>query len=185
MILGGKTSIRSLKDWYKSVPHSPIVMKIGISSISDLLTTHHFPTDSYINQKAVLIQSVVDRYLSNPIYCYNQCTDTEHGMCVDSGYFQFGICKCKLGWTGFDCATPIYHYIDTVHSNILPIWNTKAGRNSNLTSIGYGKGQMPPNETISNIIYCNIYTKYTSFGSSSADVISRRSGLNTGFYMIL
>ncbi|CAF3478674.1 unnamed protein product [Adineta steineri] len=185
MILGGKTSIQSLKDWYKSVPHSPIVMKIGISSISDLLTTHHFPTDSYINQKAILIQSVVDRYLSNPIYCYNQCTDTEHGICVDSGHFQFGVCKCKSGWTGFDCATPIYHYIDTVHSNISPIWNTKAGKNSNLTSIGYGKGQMPPNETISNIIDRNIYTKYTSFGSSSADVISRRSGLNTGFYMIL
>lgn len=44
---------------------------------------------------------------------------------------------------------------------------------------------MPPNETVSNIFDHSIHTKYTSFGSSSADVISLRSGLNTGFYITL
>jgi hypothetical protein len=204
-ILGGKTSIRSLEDWCNSIPSNPIVVKIGISSISDLLTNQYFPVDSYIYQKATLIRSVVDRYLSNSVYCYDRCTDTIHGTCVDSGYFQFGVCKCESGWTEFNCAIPVRmyffllavesllymchifilaHYIDTFYnSSILPIWNTRAGRNSYSTVIGYGKGQMPSHETVSNIFDRNIYTRYTSFGSSSANVSSIRSGLNTGFYV--
>jgi hypothetical protein len=110
-IMGGKVSIRSLEDWYKSVPNNPVVIKFGISSISDLLTAYRFPTDAYIYQKAALIKSVIERYLSNPVYCYNQCMDTAHGTCVDSGYFQFGVCKCKSGWTGFDCTTPVRMYL--------------------------------------------------------------------------
>ncbi len=109
-ILGGKTSIRSLEDWCKSISSNPVVVKIGISSISDLLTNQYFPVDSYIYQKATLIRSAVDRYLSNPVYCYDGCTDTVHGTCVDSGYFQFGVCKCKSGWTGFNCAIPVRMY---------------------------------------------------------------------------
>jgi hypothetical protein len=106
-ILGGNVSIKSFEDWYKSVPDNPVLVKFGISPIFDLLTTDHFPGESYIFQKAALIKLVVDRYLSNPVYCYNQCTDIIHGTCIDSGYFQFGICHCNSTWTGFDCATPI------------------------------------------------------------------------------
>jgi len=202
-ILGGKTSISSLEDWCKSISSNSVVVKMGISSISDLLTNHYFSVDSYLDQKARLIRSVVDRYLSNPVYCYDQCTDTVHGTCVDSGYFQFGVCQCKPEWTGLNCAIPVRmyfflsavksllttcpvfilaHYIDTLYnSSILPISNTRAGRNSYSTVIGYGKGQMPSHETVSNIFDRNIYTRYTSFGSSSANVSSLRSGLNTGF----
>ena len=117
-ILGGKTSIRSLEDWCKSISSNPVVLKIGLSSISDLLTNHYFPIDSYIYQKAMLIRSVVDRYLSSPVYCYDQCTDTIHGTCIDSGYFQFGVCKCKSGWTGFNCAIPVrmYFFLSAVES---------------------------------------------------------------------
>ncbi|UJR11116.1 hypothetical protein I4U23_015298 [Adineta vaga] len=153
--------------------------------IADLLTNQYFPADMYISKKAILIKSVVDRYLSNPVYCYNQCTDTAHGTCVDSAYFQFGICKCKSGWTGFDCAIPIHHYIDTLNSSISSIRSTRAGRNSFSTSIGHEKGQMPSYEIESTIFDRNIYTKYTSFGSNSANVSSLRSGLNTGFYVTL
>ncbi|CAF1320494.1 unnamed protein product [Rotaria sordida] len=83
-IIGGNISIKSFNNWYKSVSDNPIFVKF-----------------------IVLIKLAVDRYLSNPVYCYNQCTDTIHGTCIDSGYFQFGICQCKSTWTGFDCATPI------------------------------------------------------------------------------
>lgn len=61
----------------------------------------------------------------------------------------------------------------------------RAGRNSYSTSIGYEKGQIPSHETVSNIFDRNIYTRYTSFGSSSANISSIRSGLNTGFYITM
>ena len=206
MVFGGTTSIRSLKNWPKSVAYNPVVVKIGLASIFDLLTTHYFPDDSSIDQKAKLIKSVVDQYLSNSAYCHHQCTDSAHGTCVDSGYFQFGVCKCRSGWRGVDCATPVRmyfflstvgsffslypiclvdHYIDILHNNVFPIWNSRARRNSYSISIGYGKGQMPPNETVSNILDHSIHTKYSSFGSGSADGISLTSGLNTGFYLTL
>lgn len=109
-ILGGKRSISSLEDWCKSIPSNPVALKIEIASIFDLLINHYFPVDSYINQKATSIRSVVDRYLSAPIYCYDRCTDTVHGTCVHSGYFQFGTCQCKSGWTGLNCAIPVRMY---------------------------------------------------------------------------
>jgi hypothetical protein len=76
-------------------------------------------------------------------------------------------------------------YINTTNNDAIAIWNTQAGKNSYSTSIGCGKGQMAPYETVSNIFDHDIHTKYTSFGSSSADMISRKSGLNTGFYVTL
>ena len=44
---------------------------------------------------------------------------------------------------------------------------------------------MPSNETVDNIFDHDIYTKYTSFGSSTPNAISARSGLNTGFHVTL
>lgn len=44
---------------------------------------------------------------------------------------------------------------------------------------------MPSNETVANIFDQNISTRYTSFGSSSANVSSIRSGINTGFYVTI
>ena len=118
MVFGGKTSIRSLKNWSKSVPSNPTVVKIGLASVLGLLTTYYFPGDSSIDRKATLIKSVVDRYLSNPAYCYHQCTNSAHGTCVDSGYFQFGVCRCKSGWRGLDCATPVRVSFFFYHSRI-------------------------------------------------------------------
>ncbi|CAF4291017.1 unnamed protein product, partial [Rotaria sordida] len=106
-IIGGNISIKSFHNWYKSVSDNPVFVKFGISTIFDLLTSGHFSADSYIFQKVALIKLAVDRYLSNPVYCYNQCTDTIHRTCIDNGYFQFGICQCKSTWTGFNCAPPI------------------------------------------------------------------------------
>ncbi|CAF4519900.1 unnamed protein product, partial [Rotaria sp. Silwood2] len=184
-IFGGNISIKSFDDWYKSVSDNPVLVKYGISTIFDLLTSGHFSGDSYIFQKAALIKLAVNRYLSNPVYCYNQCTDTIHGTCIDSGYFQFGICQCKSTWTGIDCATPIQHYIDTLHNSVSAIWNTKVGRNSYLASIGYGKGKMASKETVSNIFDHTIHTEYRSFGSGSTNTRSLKTGLNTGFYITL
>ncbi|CAF4966595.1 unnamed protein product, partial [Rotaria sp. Silwood1] len=185
MIYAGNISIKSFDDWYKSVSDNPVLLKFSFSTIFDLLTNGHFPADSYIFQKAALIKLAIDRYLSNPVYCYNQCTDTIHGTCIESGYFQFGICQCKSEWTGFDCATPLQHYIDTLHNRVSPIWKTKAGRNSYPASIGYGKGKMAPKETVSHIFDHNIHTKYRSFGSGSTNTMSQKTGLNTGFYLTL
>jgi hypothetical protein len=77
------------------------------------------------------------------------------------------------------------HYIDLLHNSVSAIWNTKAGKNSHSASVGYGKGQMAPQETAAKIFDHNIHTKYTSFGSGSTGIISRKTGLNTGFYLTL
>ncbi|EGC31027.1 hypothetical protein DICPUDRAFT_40565, partial [Dictyostelium purpureum] len=41
-------------------------------------------------------------YQSKQQTCLNNCIDTNHGICNTSN----GICKCKSGWTGFDCSSP-------------------------------------------------------------------------------
>ena len=53
----------------------------------------------------------------------------------------------------------------------MPLWNTRAGRNSNL--------KISSNETVSHVFDRNIRTSY---GFSSTNISSIRSGLNTGFY---
>ncbi|CAF4379052.1 unnamed protein product [Rotaria sp. Silwood2] len=105
--LGGDISLQSFEEWSKTIKTNPIIVKFGVSLIFDLLTSYRFPTDPKIGFKAQLIRTATEMYLLNPLYCFNQCTDATHGTCIDSGYFQFGTCKCYNGWTGLDCSSQI------------------------------------------------------------------------------
>jgi hypothetical protein len=99
--LGGDTSIQTIEDWSKTVPTNPVIIKFGISLIFDLLTSERFPGDVNITDKAELIQAALDKYMANPVFCYNNC---KKGTCKPSGYFQFGLCQCDKGYTGYDCS---------------------------------------------------------------------------------
>ncbi|CAF1043774.1 unnamed protein product [Didymodactylos carnosus] len=100
--LGGDTSITTIENWSATVPSNPVIIKLGIRSIFDLLNHGRFPNDSLIQNKSALIAQALNNYIVNPVYCYNNCTD--HGSCVPSAYFQFGICNCSEGFSGFDCS---------------------------------------------------------------------------------
>ncbi|CAF3716188.1 unnamed protein product [Rotaria sp. Silwood1] len=99
--LGGDTSIQSMEEWSKTIASNPAVIKLGISPIFDLLNEDKFPDDPNISRKAEMIQTTLQKYMNNPTFCYNNCTN---GTCKPSGYFQFGICVCEPGYYGVDCA---------------------------------------------------------------------------------
>ncbi|CAF0800498.1 unnamed protein product [Adineta steineri] len=105
--LGGDPSITDLYQWVKTVPSNPVIVKFGIRSLFDLLTSQRFPNDVKIHNKSKLIERVLQKYIQQPVYCFNNCTDALHGKCVMSGYFQYGECNCTSGWTGIDCAIPV------------------------------------------------------------------------------
>ena len=65
----------------------PVVIKLGISPIFDLFTEQRFPNDKNISKKSELIQTALNDYLTNSVYCYKNCTK---GQCKSSDYFQFG-----------------------------------------------------------------------------------------------
>ena len=103
--LGGDPSLSSMEDWSKTVKNGPVIIKFGIKYIFDLLNKRRFPDDSQIDNKSKLIERVLNSYIASPTYCYGNCSG--NGVCVDTGYFQFGTCKCKDGWSGIDCSVPI------------------------------------------------------------------------------
>ncbi|CAF0899456.1 unnamed protein product, partial [Didymodactylos carnosus] len=103
--LGGDPSLQSIYDWKKSVPSSPIVMHLTVGNIVNLLSENRFPNDSLIHNKSQLLNMAIQRYLQpNSAFCYNNCTDINHGQCDTSGYFLFGNCKCNPSWSGLDCS---------------------------------------------------------------------------------
>ena len=103
-ILGGDASITKIDEWLATVPSNPVITKFSIRNILTLLSQGRFPNDSLIQNKSELIARALNDYLVNPVYCYNNCTN--HGICVPSSYFQFGICNCTEGYSGFDCSIP-------------------------------------------------------------------------------
>ena len=100
--LGGDISIQTFADWSKTVKTDPIIIKFGVKLMFDLLTVKRFPNDPNIRIKKELIESALEKYIKNPIYCYSNCS--HNGQCKPSGYFQFGECQCNDGWTGLDCS---------------------------------------------------------------------------------
>lgn len=103
--LGGTSSIQSMEEWSRTIPSNPAVIKFRIASILDLLTTSRFPTDPNIEKKRDLVRKVQERYIDSPVFCYKNCSG--HGLCVSSGYFGFGQCRCNPGWIGKDCSTGV------------------------------------------------------------------------------
>ncbi|CAF2098177.1 unnamed protein product [Rotaria magnacalcarata] len=103
--LGGDTSVQTIDEWSKTVPSNPVVTKFGISYIFDLLNKRRFPHDDQIFKKSKLIEKALNKYIDNQLYCYNNCSG--NGVCQETGYFQFGECKCKDTWKGFDCSQQV------------------------------------------------------------------------------
>jgi MAC/Perforin domain len=102
--LGGSTTIQSIENWSETVPSNPTIVKFGIRHILNLLTRTRFPNDSNIASKRSLIQRAQQKYTNTSLSCYDDCTSPSHGECVSSGYFQFGLCQCKPGWSGISCS---------------------------------------------------------------------------------
>ncbi|CAF1032288.1 unnamed protein product [Didymodactylos carnosus] len=105
--LGGDPAVKDIHEWAKTVKSNPVIIKFGIREIVDLLTNGRFPNDIQIQNKSKLIKIMLQKYIQQPLYCYNNCTNAEHGTCEASGYFQFGMCKCNKNWTGIDCSVNI------------------------------------------------------------------------------
>ncbi|CAF4348635.1 unnamed protein product [Rotaria socialis] len=114
--LGGGVSMQSIEEWSKTVSSNPTIIKFGIAPIIDLLTARRFPQDVKITSKRDLIRRVLEIYLTNQLFCYNNCS--QHGLCVATKYFGFGQCLCDRAWSGIDCSIavgsgnqiPLYRY---------------------------------------------------------------------------
>ncbi|CAF1383849.1 unnamed protein product [Adineta steineri] len=107
-MLGGDPSISKIDDWAKTVKANPVIIKFNIKYIFDILTQAEgrFPNDPNIIMKSKLIEQALNNYIDTPIYCYgNDCSG--HGSCQDTGFFQFGECKCHDGWSGIDCSKKV------------------------------------------------------------------------------
>lgn len=101
----------TLNDWAQSVPSNPAIIKLKLESILDLITSHYFPNDTQINEKARAVEQALIQYANEMrINCYRSCTSPANGICQTSNTanpFMFGTCKCNPRYTGPDCATPI------------------------------------------------------------------------------
>ena len=109
-IQNGTEKTMLLNEWFKTVPNNPVITQMGMTKLSELLTKERFPNDTQIEDKARLIESVWAKYDGNQklVKCVNDCTSPCHGGCVPTGYFQYGLCVCKAGFTGHDCSTRIF-----------------------------------------------------------------------------
>jgi hypothetical protein len=122
--LGGDPSKVQLDQWVRSVPSNPVVIKFGIRNLLDLLTSARFSNDAQIHNKSKLIEKILKKYLQHPLYCHNNCSDPTRGKCQESGYFQYGLCECNVGWAGADCsirvttAKPSVNYGDVLSGTL-------------------------------------------------------------------
>jgi hypothetical protein len=104
--LGGDVHLNNVTEWSKTVPSNPVIIEFALRDVFRLFTKHYFAHDTLITNKSKLIEKALEKYIAGPVYCYNNCGGNgTRGTCEPSGYFQFGICKCKPGWTGSDCET--------------------------------------------------------------------------------
>ena len=143
MSLGGAPSIQSIQDWSNTVPSNPTITKFGIAPILDLLRLTRFPKDSNIASKRSLIQRAQQIYANTPVTCYNNCTGPSNGDCVSTGYFRFGLCQCKPGWSGVSCSNRLT--APAVFSGLICGFRTGAG--TNCGHVNPESGTCPPNYT--------------------------------------
>ncbi|CAF1415705.1 unnamed protein product [Adineta steineri] len=117
--LGGDPVLANLTEWSKSVTKNPVVIEFTLRDIFRLLKKNYFPNDFLITNKSKLIEKALEKYIGNSMFCYNNCGGNgTRGTCEPSGYFQFGICKCKPGWTGPDCGTILIEPPQILHGTI-------------------------------------------------------------------
>ncbi|CAF4993649.1 unnamed protein product [Rotaria sp. Silwood1] len=133
--LGGDPSIKDLNAWAKTVSDNPVVSKFSMKFIVDLLNTQRFPSDTHIADKAKLIKTVLDEYMNQPVYCYNNCTNSTYGTCIPTGIFNVGKCQCKSGFEGVDCSS------DSVPQGTLCGVFSQTGSSSSTVTCGGHKPQ--------------------------------------------
>lgn len=68
------------------------------------------------------------------------------------------------------------------NETIYAVWNTIAGGNAVLATVGSGVGNYYPGETPGNVCDNNYADKYTNFGTCTSASSSVTCGVNTGFY---
>ncbi|UJR19592.1 hypothetical protein I4U23_022726 [Adineta vaga] len=117
--MGGTTHLVSLAEWSKTVVANPVIIKFEIRDIFRILTSRNFPNDPLIADKSKSIGKILEQYLSHSVYCYKNCGNNgTRGTCEPTGYFNFGLCKCKPEWTGVDCETPAVTDKKILHGTI-------------------------------------------------------------------
>ncbi|CAF1449949.1 unnamed protein product [Rotaria magnacalcarata] len=117
--IGGKSDLKKLDEWSKTVPSNPVIIKRKVRDIFRLFTKYYFPNDPLISNKSKLIEKIFQKYRHDSVYCYKNCGGNAiQGICKPTGFFQFGICKCNLGWTGSDCETSTVHDITVLQGTI-------------------------------------------------------------------
>ena len=141
--LGGATSIQCIENWSKTVPSNPTIVKFGIAPLLNLLTHTRFPNDSNIALKRFLIQRAQQIYMNTTVVCYNNCTSPSNGECVSTGYFQFGVCRCKPGWSGISCSNRLP--TPTVFSGL--ICGLRTGAGTDCGQVNPESGTCPSNYT--------------------------------------
>jgi hypothetical protein len=98
--LGGDPSVRDIYEWMKTVPENPAITKFSMKYIVDLLKPNRFPDDPLIIRKAKLIEDILKEYSRQVVFCYNNCSGIDHGMCIATGAFRMGLCYCHSNFTG-------------------------------------------------------------------------------------
>lgn len=69
-----------------------------------------------------------------------------------------------------------------INETVYAVWNTTAGGNALLATVGTGVGNFWSGETPGNTCDNNYGNKYTNFGTCTSASSSVTCGLNTGFY---
>jgi hypothetical protein len=101
--LGGNPNVQDIYEWMKTASENSVITKFSIKYIIDLLKPSRFPDDPQINSKAQLIEAVLKGYSRQPIFCYNNCSGTDHGVCISTDAFRMGMCYCHNNFTGKLC----------------------------------------------------------------------------------
>lgn len=108
MLLGGDTykTKQELTEWFQTVPANPVIIRYTIRSIFDLITSHYFPNDTFIEDKANYIMQALEQYVNktSTAYCENNCTKETQGVCTPLNAYGYGLCSCINGFSGFDCS---------------------------------------------------------------------------------
>jgi hypothetical protein len=128
-----------------------------------------------INQK--LIERVLYSYVVSPTYCYGNCSG--NGACVDTGYFQFGMCKCKDEWSGTDCSVAI------IRPSVLS--GTLCAHESDVACDGFYQGDIECNEKIKVklMFYKNVTSFFRSDALNSTFSEDQRSEKQMSFFLII
>ena len=78
----------------------------------------------------------------------------------------------------------VYQQLSSTNDEIVGIWNTTAGGDSRVATVGTSSGQYPKAaEGPHSVLDFNLSTKYNSYGNVNVSIGSLWAGVGTGFYV--